>query len=272
MRRIVSLVMLIIGLTILAVFAVFPIYWAIVCSLRPRAEIVGEAPLYPTSFRIENYYHVFVRWKYYEYILNSFIVATGNSLLVLAITIPAAYALTRFRLRSSRHLLFWILTNRMAPPAAFLLPLYVLTSFLKLAGTYLGLILAYCVFNIPLSIWLLVAAIESIPKEVEEASMLDGLSPLGVLFRIVLPLARPGIVTAGLLTWLFAWNHYIFGMILAGPGTKLMTVALGDFALTTVGIEWEYVATMTVGTIIPVLIILLIVRRALVAGFAFGKI
>lgn len=265
-------IMLISGLIIIAIFSLFPIYWTIITSLRSRAEVVGEAPFYPTGFKIENYYHVFIRWKYYEYIINSVIVATGNSLLVLLITIPAAYALTRFKLRSSRHLLFWILTNRMAPPAAFLLPLYIVMSFLKLSGTYFGLILAYCLFNIPLSIWLLAAAFENIPRDIEEAAMLDGLSPIGIMLRIILPLAKPGIVTAGLLTWLFAWNHYIFGMILAGPGTKLITVALGDFALTTVGIEWEYVATMSVGTIIPVLIILTIVRRALVAGFAFGKI
>lgn len=268
----ISQILLIIGLIFVALFAIFPIYWAIVSSLRSRAEIVGEAPLYPTSFKIENYYHVFVYWKYYQYVLNSIIVATGNALLVLAITIPAAYALTRFRLRASRHLSFWILTNRMAPPAAFLLPMYLLMSFLKLSGTYLALIIAYCIFNIPLSIWLLSAAIGSVPKDIEEAAMLDGLSPLGVLLRIILPIARPGIVTTGLLTWLFAWNHYVFGMILAGPGTKLITVALGDFALTTVGIEWEYVATMTVGTIIPVIVILIIVRRAIVSGFAFGKI
>jgi len=261
-----------IALLIVLLFELFPIYWAIVSSLRSRAEIVGMAPFYPTSFRIENYYEVFVKWKYYEYIINSVIVATGNTLLVLLITLPAAYALARFRLGVSRHLSFWILTNRMAPAAAFLLPLYMLFSMLKISGTYFGLILAYALFNIPLSIWMLTAAVGSVPRDVEESAMLDGLSPLGVLLRITIPLAKSGIAATGLLTWLFAWNHYVFGMILSGPGTKLITVALGDFALTTVGIEWEDVATMTVGTIIPVFIVLLIVRKTIVAGFSFGKI
>jgi multiple sugar transport system permease protein len=260
------------ALIIILLFELFPIYWVIVSSLRTRAEIVGMAPFHPTSFRIENYYDVFVKWKYYEYIVNSLIVASGNTLLVILLALPAAYALTRFRIGPARHLSFWFLTNRMAPPAAFLLPLYILLSFLKLSGSYLGLIIAYALFNIPLSIWMLMAAIESIPREIEEAALLDGVSYLGIFIKIVIPLAKSGIVATSLLVWLFAWNHYIFGMILSGPGTKLMTVALGDFALTTVGIEWEYVATMTVGTIIPVFIVLFIVRKALVSGFAFGKI
>jgi len=119
---------------------------------------------------------------------------------------------------------------------------------------------------------MLMATIESIPREIDEAAMLDGLSPFGILRRIIIPLSKSGIVGTSLLVWLFAWNHYVFGIILSGPATKLMTMALGDFALTTVGIEWEYVATMTVGTIIPVFIVLFIIRRAIVSGFAFGKI
>lgn len=271
-KSIIVTVLIAVALLIVLLFELFPIYWAIVSSLRAREEIVGMAPIYPTSFKIQNFYDVFVKWKYYEYVVNSVIVATGNTVLVLLVTLPAAYALARFRMGVARHLSFWILTNRMAPPAAFLLPLYMLFSFLRLSGTFIGLILAYCVFNIPLSIWLLTAAIESIPRDIEEAAMLDGLSPFGVLTKITIPLAKSGIASTGLLTWLFAWNHYIFGMILSGPDTKLITVALGDFALTTVGIEWEYVATMTVGTIIPVFAVLFIVRRAIVSGFAFGKI
>jgi len=259
-------------LIIILLFELFPVYWTIVSSLRTRAEIAGMAPFYPTSFRIENYYDVFVKWKYYKYIINSLIVASGNTLLVILLSLPAAYALARFRIGFARHLSFWFLTNRMAPPAAFLLPLYILFSFFKLTGSYLALIIAYALFNIPLSIWMLMAAIESIPQEIEEAALLDGVSYLGILTKIVIPLAKPGIVATSLLVWLFAWNHYIFGIILSGPETKVMTMALGDFALTTVGVEWEYVATMAVGTIIPVFIILFIVRRALVSGFAFGKI
>lgn len=261
-----------ITILVILVSILFPIYWAIVCSLRSRAEIVGEAPLYPTHLFVQNYYHVLVTWGYYKYILNSIIVASGNTLLVLLVTLPAAYALTRFRTRSSRHISFWALTNRMAPPAAFLLPLFLLFKVFKLPGTYLGLILAYTVFNIPLSLWMLMAAIESVPRDIEEAAMLDGLSTIGIIGKITIPLARSGIVATALLVWLFAWNHYIFGMILAGPGTKLITNALGDFALTTVGIEWEYVATMAVGTIMPVLLMIVAIRKYLVSGFSFGKI
>jgi multiple sugar transport system permease protein len=265
-------ILIFLALIAILFFELFPIYWVIISSLRTRAEIVGAAPFYPTSLRIENFHDVFLKWKYYEYIINSLIVSTGNTLLVLSSTLPAAYALARFRIGSARHLSFWFLTNRMSPPAAFLLPLYLLFSFFKLTGSYPALIIAYTLFNIPISIWMLMAAIESIPKEIEEAALLDGLSHFGILIRIVIPLARSGIVATSLLVWLFAWNHYVFGIILSGPGTKLITMALGDFALTTVGIEWEYVATMTVGTIVPVFIVLFIVRKAIVSGFAFGKI
>jgi ABC-type sugar transport system, permease component len=97
------------ALVIILLFEMFPVYWVVVSSFRTRAEIVGMAPLYPTSFRIENFYDVFIKWKYYEYVINSLLVATGNTLLVILITLPAAYALARFRIRSRRHLSFWFL-------------------------------------------------------------------------------------------------------------------------------------------------------------------
>jgi len=262
----------VLALIIILVVELFPVYWIVISSLRSRAEIVGAAPLYPTSFRLDNFYHVFIYWKYYQYVINSLIVATGNTVLVLLLTLPTSYVLARFGIKGSRHLSFWALTNRMAPAAAFLLPIYLLFGMVGLSGTYLGLIIAFALFNIPLSIWLLTAAISSVPKEIEEAALLDGLSPLKVLTKITIPIAKPGIVTTGLLVWLFAWNHYILGMILTGPGTKLITNALGDYAMTPIGIEWEYVAAMTVGTIIPVFIVMLIVRKAIVAGFSFGRI
>ena len=257
---------------LIVIVSIFPIYWTVLTSLRSRVQIVSAAPLYPDSFLIENYIEILINRQYYIYVINSIITATGNALLVLAIGLPAAYALTRFRLKHSRTLTFWILTNRMAPPAAFLLPVYLIFTLMGLKGTFLSLILAYTLFNIPLTIWVLIGAIEAVPRDVEEAAMLDGLSPLGVLLRITIPLARPGVITAGLLAWLFAWNHYVFGMILAGPETKQITMALGDFAVTMIGIQWEYLAVMTVATILPVLVILIFVRNEIVRGFSFGRI
>jgi len=162
----------------------------------------------------------------------------------------------------------------MAPPAAFFLPVFVLFAALHLNGTYYAMMLSYCVFNIPLAVWMLISAISAIPEELEQAGLIDGLSKLGVKRHIVLPLIRRSLVVTGLLVFLFAWNHYLFGLVLSSAITKPMPVAIGDFALaTSEGAYYKaYVACQVVALLIPVIIIFSIVRRDLLLGFGLGKV
>lgn len=261
---------------ILLVWTLLPIYWMIITSVKQGIETAGEAQRlpYPPNPTLDNYNYILFRRGYIKYLINSLIIAGGNTALVLLVSVPAAYAFVRSRFQPLRHLQFWFLTNRMAPAAAFFLPVFTLFAALKLSGTYYAMWLAYCVFNIPLAVWMLMAAISAVPRELEEAAMIDGLSQLGTIRRIVLPLIRRSLVVVGLLVFLFAWNHYLFGLVLSDAITKPMPVAIGDFALaTSEGAYYRaYVACQVTILLIPVLIILAIVRRNILLGFGLGRV
>ncbi|MEM1990152.1 MAG: carbohydrate ABC transporter permease [Candidatus Bathyarchaeia archaeon] len=261
---------------ILLVWTLLPIYWMIITSVKQGIETAGEAQRlpYPPNPTLDNYNYILFRRGYIKYLTNSLIIAGGNTALVLLVSVPAAYAFVRSRFQPLRHLQFWFLTNRMAPAAAFFLPVFTLFAALKLSGTYYAMWLAYCVFNIPLAVWMLMAAISAVPRELEEAAMIDGLSQLGAIRRIVLPLIRRSLVVVGLLVFLFAWNHYLFGLVLSDAITKPMPVAIGDFALaTSEGAYYRaYVACQVTILLIPVLIILAVVRRNILLGFGLGRV
>ncbi|MEM3104188.1 MAG: carbohydrate ABC transporter permease [Candidatus Bathyarchaeia archaeon] len=261
---------------ILLVWTLLPIYWMIITSVKQGIETAGEVQRlpYPPNPTLDNYNYILFRRGYIKYLTNSLIIAGGNTALVLLVSVPAAYAFVRSRFQPLRHLQFWFLTNRMAPAAAFFLPVFTLFAALKLSGTYYAMWLAYCVFNIPLAVWMLIAAISAVPRELEEAAMIDGLSQLGAIRRIVLPLIRRSLVVVGLLVFLFAWNHYLFGLVLSDAITKPMPVAIGDFALaTSEGAYYRaYVACQVTILLIPVLIILAVVRRNILLGFGLGRV
>lgn len=261
---------------ILLVWTLLPIYWMIITSVKHGIETAGEVQRlpYPPNPTLDNYNYILFRRGYIKYLINSLIIAGGNTALVLLVSVPAAYAFVRSRFQPLRHLQFWFLTNRMAPAAAFFLPVFTLFAALKLSGTYYAMWLAYCVFNIPLAVWMLIAAISAVPRELEEAAMIDGLSQLGAIRRIVLPLIRRSLVVVGLLVFLFAWNHYLFGLVLSDAITKPMPVAIGDFALaTSEGAYYRaYVACQVTVLLIPVLIILAVVRRNILLGFGLGRV
>jgi glycerol transport system permease protein len=202
------------------ILTLLPIYWLLLVASRRRIDLLSGrpnfAPTFFTNFHWENFTEPFLNGDQGEYLLNSIIIATSNALLVVILAVMATYALSRFRLAGSDNIFFWTITNRMGPPAAFLLPLYLLyTRTFKvgdwfLYDTHIGLILIYCLFNLPFAIWLMKGIMDGIPPELDEAVLVDGGNLWTVLTRIIVPLAAPGIAITGLLTWVFAWNEYLF--------------------------------------------------------------
>lgn len=275
MNEVIKKVLKILLVIILLVWTILPIYWLMITSFKLGVETAGETQRlpYPPNPTLNNYEYILFKRQYYKYLINSLIISAGNTVLVLLVSLPAAYAFVRSRFAPLRHLQFWFLTNRMAPAAAFFLPVFSLFAALKLTGSYYAMWLAYCVFNIPLAVWMLISAISAVPQELEQAGLVDGLSRLGVIRHIVLPLVRRGIVVTGLLVFLFAWNHYLFGLVLSDAITKPMPVAIGDFALaTSEGAYYKaYVACQVMTLLIPVIVVLSVVRRDLLLGFGLGR-
>jgi len=210
--------------------------------------------------------------------LNSVIVATGNALLVTVLALLATYALSRFPLAGKDNIFFWTITNRMGPPAAALLPLFLLFTKVfvigdtfKLYDTQIGLILLYCVFNLPFSIWLLKGMIDAIPPELDEAAMIDGAGLWGTIFRIIVPLAAPGMAVTAILSWMFAWNEYLFAATLTSVRARTATTGLAEY-VTVGGTNWGEMAAMATLTLIPSLIFVTLAQRYIVAGLTFGAV
>lgn len=254
-----------------------PIYWLFLVAARSRVELFASPKLYQTTIFWENFIRPLFRDVYGRYIFNSLIISTANTLLVITLAILATYALSRYQLTGADNIFFWTITNRMAPPFAFMLPLFLLYSRVirigpfQLFDTHIGMILAYCVFNLPFAIWLLKGMVDGIPTDLDDAALVDGCSVLGVIWRVIVPLAKPGIAITALLTWLFAWNEYLFAASLTSVQARTITTGLAEF-ITVVGTNWGEMAAMAVVCLLPAILFLAFVQRYIVAGLTFGAV
>jgi len=262
---------------IATVFTIIPIYWMAVVSARSRVELFGGPKLVQTTLYAQNYIKPLSSPTFQRYLANSLIVASSNAALVAFLAVTATYALSRWKLKGSDSIFFWTITNRMAPPAAFMLPLFLLfTRVFKIGpwslfDTIIGLILLYCVFNLPFAIWLLKGIMDGIPTELDEAAEVDGASLPRILWTVIVPLAAPGIAITAVLSWVFAWNEYLFAATLASVRARTVTTGLAEF-VTVTGTNWGEMAALSVVSLLPALVFLALVQRYIVTGLTFGAV
>ncbi len=266
---------------IATLFTVIPIMWMIVISARSRVELFDDPSFIISSFYEENYTNVINDETFRGYMWNSIVVATGNAVLVTFLAVLATYALSRYDLIGKDNIFFTTLTQRMAPPAAFLLPLFLLfTQVIVFEGTdrrwdlydtRIGLILLYCVFNLPFAIWLMKGIMDAIPSEIDEAAYVDGATTWGVLTRIIVPLVTPGLAVTLILSWVFAWNEYLFAATLTAFDARTITTGLAEF-VTVTGTNWGEMAAVSALTLIPSTIVVLFAQRYIVTGLTFGAV
>ncbi|PVE22904.1 sugar ABC transporter [Microvirga sp. KLBC 81] len=263
--------------TLSSIVTLLPIYWMFAVSAKSRVQLFGSPNFVISSFFTENYTSTLADAAFQRYMVNSIVVATANALLVTTLALLATYALSRYKLPGKENLFFWTITNRMAPPAVFLLPLFLLytqvfvVADVKLFDTKIGLILLYCVFNLPFAIWTLRGVIDGIPKELDEAAFVDGANTWQVLTKVILPLAKPGLAVTGILTWVFAWNEYLFAATLTSVHARTITTGLAEF-VTVTGTNWGRMAATAMLTLVPALLVLGLAQRHIVAGLTFGAV
>jgi multiple sugar transport system permease protein len=186
--------------------------------------------------------------------------------------IPAAYTIARYRFPGRKLLFFSLLVMRMLPPIAALLPLYVMFSFGGLINTRISLVLAYTTFSLPIVVWVTRDFFKTVPRDLEEAAYMDGASRAGAFLRIALPLAKPGITTAAILSMLLAWNDFIFAAILTNNATRTAPVLLSTYAGSETGTDWGAIAASGILVLLPVIVFSLVVQRHLVSGLSSGSI
>ncbi|MFN2203000.1 MAG: carbohydrate ABC transporter permease [Caldilineaceae bacterium] len=262
---------------VMTLITLIPIYWMFVISARSRVQLFSRPSFIISSFYQNNYIEPLTNPTFQRYLINSIVIATSNALLVATLAVLATYALSRWKLPGSDNIFFWTITNRMAPPAAFLLPLFLLyTRVFKLGDwtmfdTRIGLILLYCVFNLPFAVWLMKGIMDGIPIELDEAAFVDGASMWTVLTRVIVPLAAPGIAVTVILTWIFAWNEYLFAAQLTSVNARTITTGLAEF-VTVTGTNWGEMAAVAMISMLPALVFLIFVQRYIVMGLTFGAV
>jgi multiple sugar transport system permease protein len=256
---------------------IVPIWWMIVVSARSRVELFDRPDFIIRSFYVQNYTNIIEDTTFRGYMLNSLIISSSNALLVTVLALMATFALSRYKLTGTDNIFFWTITNRMAPPAVFLLPLFILFTRVftigsfKMFDTHIGLIMLYCVFNLPFAIWLLKGVIDAIPPELDEAAMIDGAGTFGVIGQVIVPLAAPGLAVTAILSWIFAWNEYLFAATLTSFNARTITTGLAEF-VTVTGTNWGEMAAVATLTLIPSIIIVAFAQRYIVMGLTFGAV
>jgi len=263
--------------TVMIIVTLLPIYWMIVVSARSRVELFDTPTLLIKSFYTPNYIKPLSDPVFQRYLINSIIVATSNAVLVSILALFATYALSRWRLGGADNIFFWTITQRMAPPAAFILPLFLLfTRVFRLGNwqmfdTQIGLILVYCVFNLPFAVWLMKGIMDGVPPELDEAAFVDGANRWKVLISIITPLVAPGLAITFILSWIFAWNEYLLAANLTSVSARTITTGLAEFVSVT-GTNWGEMAAVATVAILPALVFLVFVQRYIVTGLTFGAV
>jgi ABC-type glycerol-3-phosphate transport system permease component len=246
-----------------------PIYGMIVASVTPEPSLVS-APLVPGAFSLEHYRALFDERDFLIPIRNSLVVAAATTALAIPLAAACAYALARLRMRGRGLILSVMLAVSMFPQISIVGPLYLILRELHLLNTYPGLVLPYLTFSTPLAVWLLTAFFRQLPRDLEEAAMIDGASRLRAAWDVVLPLAAPGIASAAILTFLYCWNEFLFALSFTlGPERYTVPVSIMLFR-SRYQIPWGEVLAATVVASIPVVILILTCQRRIVAGLSAG--
>lgn len=247
-----------------------PIVLIVVTSFKTRVEALGSpfALFRPT---LDNYSHIFAEYSFAHYAKNSLVASVASTLVALALGSLAAYALARYRFRGRGGLAYWILSLRMAPAIASVIPLFIMLRQVHLTDNLIGLILVYIGANLPLVIWMMKGFFDDLPVDMEESALIDGASRLGACVRIALPLVAPGLAATAILTFIFTWNEFLFALILTGRNAQTLPVAVTLFVRET-GIDWGYMTAAASLMMLPMVICTLFVRRGLTRGLTLGAI
>ena len=256
------------GLVLVLGVFVFPFFWMALNSFKTHDQITEYPPVFLFTPTLENVRNVFAQGQFVRYTWNSIVVSFGAVGLGMLLGLPAAYAIARYR---QRGFAFGILVCRMIPGIAFLVPWFIVFRFLGLLDSYFGLIVAHLVITVPLITWIMIGFFEEVPIELEEAARIDGCSRAGVFLRIALPLVRPGLVSAGILALIFAWNSFLFPLILAGVETKTLPVLVYSFmTFDFLDLGGIYAASTLIT--LPVVVMVLAVQRHFIRGLTIGGV
>ena len=253
-------------------FCLLPIIFFASIALRPRNEIIAPQPIYFPTFSIETWAKIWAEWPIANYFLNSVMAVTGSVVICLVLGIPAAYSLARYSYRGREDIGFYILSTKMMAPAAVAIPIFFLFRALGLLDTVWALMLVYAAMNLSITIWIIRSYMVDIPSEIEDAARTDGASDLRILWSIIIPICIPGIITAAVISAIFAMNEYLFTLIIATQKAYPLSVALANFSGGSDGIIYNAIALVAFLAFFPVLLLVILIQNHLSRGLTMGAV
>lgn len=270
-KKIISQAAIYAAVTVVVLFFGFPIYWTVLTSIKPLDLIPQNPPVFWFTPTFDYYKEIFAQPVLWRSLLNSAVIATTSTVLAVGLGAPVAYALARFDFKGREQIAFFFLSTRMTPPVAVVLPFFLIARSFGLLDSKMILIIAYTTFNIGFVVWLLRGFFSEAPPEIDEAAMVDGCSRETAFFRIVLPLAAPGITAAAIICFIFCWNEFLFALILTNFEAKTLPVAAAGFVTDRL-VLWGNLCATAVITYIPVAFFALLARRHLIRGLTMGGV
>ncbi|BDX01516.1 MAG: carbohydrate ABC transporter permease [Marinomonas sp.] len=259
------------GLVLYVVLLLLPIYWLVNMSFKTNTEILSGLSFFPADFTLENYAKIFGDATWYMGYVNSIFYVSMNMVISLIVALPAAYAFSRYKFIGDKHMFFWLLSNRMAPPAVFLLPFFQLYSSVGLFDTHIAVALAHCLFNVPLAVWILEGFMSGVPREIDETAYIDGYSFPKFFMRIFIPLIRSGIGVTAFFCFMFSWVELLLARTLTSVDAKPIA-AIMTRTVSASGMDWGLLAAAGVLTILPGMLVIYFVRNHVAKGFALGRV
>lgn len=258
-------------MTLYLLFLMLPVYWLVNMSLKTNSEILSTFSLWPQNLTFANYTTILTDPSWYMGYVNSLIYVVMNMVISVTVALPAAYAFSRYSFMGDKHLFFWLLTNRMAPPAVFALPFFQLYSSIDLFDTHIAVALAHCLFNVPLAVWILEGFMRGVPKEIDETAYIDGYSFGRFFVKIFMPLIASGIGVAAFFCFMFSWVELLLSRTLTSVNAKPIAATMTR-TVSASGLDWGVLAAAGVLTIVPGALVIYFVRNYIAKGFALGRV
>ena len=258
-------------LPVYLILSLVPIYWLVGMSLKTNEEILGAFTIAPREVTLANYVTIFTDPSWSRGYINSITYVAINTVLSVAVALPAAYAFSRYRFMGDKHLFFWLLTNRMSPPAVFLLPFFQLYSSVGLFDTPWAVALSHTLFTVPLAVWILEGFMSGVPREIDETAYIDGYSFPRFFIRIFFPLIRSGVGVTAFFCFMFSWVELLLARTLTSVDAKPIAATMTR-TVSAAGMDWGVLAAAGVLTIVPGAVVIGFVRNYIAKGFALGRV
>lgn len=249
----------------------FPIYWIVLTSFKTPLLINEKTPVFWFTPTMENYWHLFEEFNFARPLANSLIVTSISTVAVIILGLLAAYPLARMDVPGGKHVALWMLSLRFMPPIAIVIPFFLVWQRLDIIDTHLGLILVYIAFNLPFAVWMLRGFLVEVPRDLDEAAMLDGLGHLAILRRIIFPVIAPGVAVTAIFTFVFAFNEYLMALVLTSRNASTVPVTVAKF-IQPYSILWGDVGASATIQLLPILVVVFLLQRHIMRGITLGAV